>query len=904
MSLSSSSASAVPMEEDGGPAPLQAAAEERAQLTLESPLRTTHIALRRAITLHFASLMLCCGCGWGGCAVLSAVKVSRLSNGLRHDDHLRYRRYCSRRIARLRATLGWMAGPKAAVRPRPLPSPLPSPLFLSLLLTEAERSWSFAQQLAGERSEEAPRKRFHQLKRLKRAVLHSTRLDEACQQVADARTQLQAEAYRADMSGSYAFERGDFALALQHFLHAKAVYTQLGQVGGSDLAALCEERLAHQRDSIRMSRYFQRQQKRATGEGGAGRGRGGQQGEEVGEDGDDDDVDVDGDGVGGVESALSSTSSSLLSSKLQLLVKERERAAAASLDTVEWMGRTVPVSNEKARLVLVRLQTLRDEVERRKRSVGRQRAAAEEGVADASGSGADRGVAAGVGEAGEEEGDGQRSVTGLYQQMANALDDLHRIAKEDQNDTVHIPHLTTAQYSTAHRSTLSRRWRTPPHSLTLPSMLICCASLPLSAACGRRSWKFTVNSSSPCSRTRRSSQPTTAHTACQCSSLRSLLHLLYLLTPSVLLLLCADAAACCCARKLRCLSLRHSLLAASLRSAYLAAPTSLASTPASTAPSVMSTAAKAPRIRAVKADEVVLLYEKLMANLTDLLALCTREVQMQPGAGASPAAAMAAALRLELAVAEAQRTLVIAESYARAGASTAALALLHLLLQRCQQAKQLPDAPLKADAQLLAEHRTAVMELHQVERAARAQQLIVHAKAVLQQQVAAASASAHAATALAGLSLREGQSAQAASGSSTSQSASSSSFASAAGPLLSRVDDFSVGPPSALWGLTEWPPAYAAVPCKPVLFDLAFNAVQHHPGGGRGQAEEEVEEKSTSRVSGPAPAGGQQMEEGEEEESEQRQQQPTSAEPSKGGGLLGAVGGAVGGLGKWVRWRR
>ena len=318
-----------------------------------------------------------------------------------------------------------------------------------------------------------------------------------------------------------------------------------------------------------------------------------------------------------------------------------------------------------------------------------------------------------------------------------------------------------------------------------------------------------------------------------------------------------------------------------------------------------SPATKAARLRVVKADEVVLLYEKLLANLSELLAACTQHLQQPTAAAAadSPAAALAAALRLQLAVAEAQRTACIAESHARAGLLPAALALLALLLERTRKARELPSPPATADLQVLDEQRSAVQQLEQVERHARAQQLLLHARQVLQQL----SASSQAATALAGLSLRDGQSSQQPQANSAaspppSASASASSFNSAVGPLLSRVDVFSVGPASALLHLADWPPAYAAAPCKPVLFDLAFNAVQHpstltHTTRAAAQTEEEVKGQSSGQRQA-------RIEEAEEDDREQQPQPQPLTEPSRAGGLLGAVGGAVGGLGKWVGWGR
>jgi len=63
-----------------------------------------------------------------------------------------------------------------------------------LPLIDAERAWAYAMQLKSEANTE-PRKRFHMISRLRKAVQHATMLDRLCNDsgVFDARTKLEVE---------------------------------------------------------------------------------------------------------------------------------------------------------------------------------------------------------------------------------------------------------------------------------------------------------------------------------------------------------------------------------------------------------------------------------------------------------------------------------------------------------------------------------------------------------------------------------------------------------------------------------------------------------------------------------------------------------------------------------------
>lgn len=70
--------------------------------------------------------------------------------------------------------------------------PLPC-RYLLLILMDAERAWSYAMQLKQEANTE-PRKRFHLLSRLRKAVKHAEELERLCESNrVDAKTKLEAQ---------------------------------------------------------------------------------------------------------------------------------------------------------------------------------------------------------------------------------------------------------------------------------------------------------------------------------------------------------------------------------------------------------------------------------------------------------------------------------------------------------------------------------------------------------------------------------------------------------------------------------------------------------------------------------------------------------------------------------------
>ena len=94
--------------------------------------------------------------------------------------------------------------------------------FLYIPLINAERSWAYGMQLKQEANTEA-RKRFHLLRRLRRAVVHSSNLLRLCEKCerCDTRTKLEAQAYAAWMLGNVQFEQQQWKEAFENFGNAQ-----------------------------------------------------------------------------------------------------------------------------------------------------------------------------------------------------------------------------------------------------------------------------------------------------------------------------------------------------------------------------------------------------------------------------------------------------------------------------------------------------------------------------------------------------------------------------------------------------------------------------------------------------------------------------------------------------------
>lgn len=189
--------------------------------------------------------------------IFCVVSAQQSQNGLRHNDHLRYRQYCSRRLRRLFCTLKFKHG-RGRYKPSPFPADFQDARFLEVPLVNAERAWSYGVQLKSDNANAAQinlQWRQHSIRRLAKAVKWSLFLESVCKIHADQRTQLEAEAYAAFMSGSFLLEKEEFEEALGKLMQCRKVLDHLSLASESEEAKIFKEKVQELAPMIRECKY-------------------------------------------------------------------------------------------------------------------------------------------------------------------------------------------------------------------------------------------------------------------------------------------------------------------------------------------------------------------------------------------------------------------------------------------------------------------------------------------------------------------------------------------------------------------------------------------------------------------------------------------------------------------------
>uniref|UniRef100_A0A8C2UCA2 Signal recognition particle subunit SRP68 n=1 Tax=Coturnix japonica TaxID=93934 RepID=A0A8C2UCA2_COTJA len=260
-----------------------------------------------------------------GLEILQIVKESQQQHGLRHGDFQRYRGYCSRRLRRLRKTLNFKMGNRHKFTGKKVTEEILSDnRYLLLILMDAERAWSYAMQLKQEANTE-PRKRFHLLSRLRKAVKHAEELERLCESNrVDAKTKLEAQAYMAYLTGMLRFEHQEWKAAMEvTAFNQETIYEKLANAFTEEQAVLYNQRVEEISPNIRYCAYNIGDQS-AMNELMQMRLR-----------------------SGGTEG--------LLAEKLEALITQTRAKQAATMSEVEWRGRTVPVKIDRVRIFLLGL---------------------------------------------------------------------------------------------------------------------------------------------------------------------------------------------------------------------------------------------------------------------------------------------------------------------------------------------------------------------------------------------------------------------------------------------------------------------------------------------------------------------------------------------------------------------
>ncbi|XP_063618571.1 signal recognition particle subunit SRP68 [Cydia splendana] len=257
--------------------------------------------------------------------IFRLTKDAQQQHGLRHGDFQRYRGYCSRRIRRLRKVLKIPQGDRRHYRRRDVTTahvsgPKAEPRLLCVPLLQAERAWAHAMQLRQEANTE-PRKKFHLTSRLKKAYAHSQTLLELCESgVCDARTQLEAGAYAAWLSGVLLVELQQWRGAAESLQRAQLVLEKLCAALNEEERTVYKQKVEELKPSLRYCAYNIGDQS-AAGDLVAMRGQG-------------------------------------LIENLDTLMAQAKESRSGVMHEVEWLGRRVTVRPEKARMFLITLQDL------------------------------------------------------------------------------------------------------------------------------------------------------------------------------------------------------------------------------------------------------------------------------------------------------------------------------------------------------------------------------------------------------------------------------------------------------------------------------------------------------------------------------------------------------------------
>lgn len=189
--------------------------------------------------------------------IFSLISNQQAANGLRHNDHLRYRQYCSRRLRRLRSALRFTCGSKR-FKAVPFPANFEDARYLQIPLMCAERSWAYGVQLKADNAAAAQmnaRWRHHSISRLAKAVKWAQFLESVCKVHGDNRTQLEAEAYESFMSGTYLVEKEEWSEASAKLTRCRKVCEHLSLASEQAEAAIFKGKVQELVPLIRECRF-------------------------------------------------------------------------------------------------------------------------------------------------------------------------------------------------------------------------------------------------------------------------------------------------------------------------------------------------------------------------------------------------------------------------------------------------------------------------------------------------------------------------------------------------------------------------------------------------------------------------------------------------------------------------
>ena len=151
-------------------------------------------------------------------------------NGLRHSDYHRYRRFCTRKLHRLRSSLKIPNG-RHRFKKAVFPETIDSVRFLQILVLQAERAWAHGITLKSEYSmgeAKAPgRIRHRYMRKYFRAARASKEAKHLAERFCDEQTVLEASAYHLWLLALALTENGQYEEALTAITECASNYDEL-----------------------------------------------------------------------------------------------------------------------------------------------------------------------------------------------------------------------------------------------------------------------------------------------------------------------------------------------------------------------------------------------------------------------------------------------------------------------------------------------------------------------------------------------------------------------------------------------------------------------------------------------------------------------------------------------------
>ncbi|KRX05044.1 hypothetical protein PPERSA_06678 [Pseudocohnilembus persalinus] len=191
----------------------------------------------------------------GSLDILQTVRNSQSQNGLKHNDYHRYRKYCTKKIHKMRKQLKFSFGKGKKFEYKDITEQVPNdPKILQVLLYEIEHDWAYAmdiRQIMDSSPEEFNRKKFHVAKKILKAYKRAQKLDKICQERAEKNTAKEAAAYEYYLGGFYNHEKERWGEALNLYVKSRSIYQELMKHSDSLKKAIFSEKIEQLEQSIR-----------------------------------------------------------------------------------------------------------------------------------------------------------------------------------------------------------------------------------------------------------------------------------------------------------------------------------------------------------------------------------------------------------------------------------------------------------------------------------------------------------------------------------------------------------------------------------------------------------------------------------------------------------------------------